>query len=80
MGARGDKFLRRIDELREPTIKAGGARVSEGRRGAIVRRRLRPPEWTLSEFASSSQPSSFVGIPFTRRRHERRREREQREK
>ena len=76
MGARSDESLRGIDKLREPTVVVVAVvpvRVSQCRRRTIVRRRLGPPERSFSELA---EPSTFVRVPLTRRRHEREKTRE----
>lgn len=72
MGAIRDEPLRGINELREPTVVP--TRVSQRCRRPIVRRRLGSPEWSFSELAEPSS-SAFVRVLFTRRRHERERER-----
>lgn len=59
------------NQLREPSVAVVvvPVRVSEGRRGTIVRRRLGPAEGAFAELASSSQPCPFVRVLSLFRRH-----------
>lgn len=85
VGTGGDEPLRRIDEPREPAIAVivGGsydAMVSQGLWRPIVRSRMGgPPKWPLPELTARTQSpfrSGVARVPFTRRLHEREREKQ----
>lgn len=65
MCAMSDESMSGINQLRKPTVVVT-VRVSEGCRGTIVRRRLRPSEGAFAELASGS---TFVRILLLFRRH-----------